>query len=128
MTSNYPPPNQTGAPGMGATGAPTEQFSRPPGMGPATSSQPPGMDPLSVVRRGPMRGHQRPRGWMTSEFGVFALVALGALLASALVQGEGDRVDYFRADEAWFYVTLLAIAYIVSRGLAKIGGRPERDD
>ncbi|HEY0575221.1 MAG TPA: hypothetical protein VGD73_14060 [Pseudonocardia sp.] len=124
MTSNYPPPTPGAAPGMGA---PTEQFSRPPGMGTVTSSQPPSADPLSVMRRGPVRGRDQTRGWMTSEFAVFALVALGSLLASALVQGNGDRVDYFRADKAWFYITLLAIAYIVSRGLAKIGGRNADD-
>jgi hypothetical protein len=96
-------------------------------MGTVTSSQPPSADPLSVMRRGPVRGRDQTRGWMTSEFAVFALVALGSLLASALVQGNGDRVDYFRADKAWFYITLLAIAYIVSRGLAKIGGRNADD-
>ncbi|HEV7754901.1 MAG TPA: hypothetical protein VGO94_03490 [Mycobacteriales bacterium] len=115
MTSNYPPPPPPpGDPGM--TGAPTEQRNRPP-----YPSAPPGRDPLSVTRP------QRPAaagsdGWRTTEFGVFLLVALGNLLAAALVNSGGGRDDHFRADRAWFYITLLAIAYLLSRGIAKIGG------
>ncbi|HEV7754902.1 MAG TPA: hypothetical protein VGO94_03495 [Mycobacteriales bacterium] len=124
MTSNYPP--QPGAPGM--TGATTEQMNIPPGMGTVTSSQPPAHDPLSVMRRGSVRQGPASNGWKTTEFGVFVLVALGNLLASALVASNDGRGDVFRADKAWFYITLLAIAYIVSRGLAKIGTRGNRDD
>jgi hypothetical protein len=120
MTSNYPP---HGDPGM--TGATTEQMTRPPGMGTVTSGQPPAHDPLSVVRRGPGRPSHRPDGWRTTEFGVFVLVALGNLLASALVADGDGHNDYFRADKAWFYITLLAIAFIVSRGIAKIGNRDD---
>ena len=29
----------------------------------------------------------------------------------------------FLADKAWFYITLLTIGYLISRGLAKAGGR-----
>jgi hypothetical protein len=127
MTSNYPPPPPPpGGPGL--SGATTEQMNRPPGMGTVTSTQPPGHDPLSVMRRGPARSHHAPDGWRTTEFGVFVLVALGNLLASALVASGDGHNDYFRADKAWFYITLLAIAYIVSRGLAKIGDRGVRDD
>ncbi|MCW2569279.1 MAG: hypothetical protein JWN54_3376 [Mycobacterium sp.] len=125
MTSNYPPPPH-GDPGL--MGASTEQMNRPPGMGTVGSNQPPAYDPLSVVRRGPSRPGHRPDGWRTTEFGVFVLVALGNLLASALVASGDGHNDYFRADRAWFYITLLAIAYIVSRGLAKIGDGGQRDD
>jgi hypothetical protein len=33
------------------------------------------------------------------------------------------HLDYFRADKAWFYIVLLTIGYVVSRGLAKSGSR-----
>ena len=119
MTANYPPP---------PPGAPTEPLGPPPGMGHLTSSQPPSADPLSVSRRGPLRTREATAGWRTTEFGVFVIVALGNLLASALAHGnDGQRDDYFRADKAWFYITLLAIAYIVSRGLAKIGKDARQD-
>ncbi|HWM01404.1 MAG TPA: hypothetical protein VNP92_03600 [Actinophytocola sp.] len=45
------------------------------------------------------------------------------MIASYLV-GEADgRGDVFLADQAWFYVTLLTIGYMISRGLAKAGSR-----
>jgi hypothetical protein len=122
MTSNYPPPNPGGAPGMGM---PTEQMNIPPGMGTVSSGQPPYRDPLSVSRRDPARGPAASRGWRTSEFAVFALVALGNLIGAAVAGSDGSRGDVFPADQAWFYVTLLAAAYIVSRGLAKIGRRTD---
>jgi len=39
------------------------------------------------------------------------------------VGSEDGHDDYFRADRAWFYVVLLTIGYLVSRGLAKSGSR-----
>ena len=45
-------------------------------------------------------------------------------LASQLVgDGNDGGGDYFRADKAWWYITLLTIGYLVSRGLAKAGSR-----
>jgi hypothetical protein len=40
------------------------------------------------------------------------------LLASFLVKTgqDGQRDDYFRADEAWWYITLLTIGYMVAGG------------
>ena len=35
--------------------------------------------------------------------------------------------DIFLADKAWFYVTLLTVGYLVSRGLAKAGSRAHHD-
>ena len=63
----------------------------------------------------------------TTEFVVFVVVALAVLIASALVGDSDGRGDVFLADKAWFYVTLLAIGYMVSRGLAKAGVHANRD-
>jgi hypothetical protein len=52
---------------------------------------------------------------------------IGVLVASALVGDSDGRGDVFLADKAWFYVTLLTIGYLVSRGLAKAGSRGRRD-
>lgn len=52
----------------------------------------------------------------TTELIAYVVVALGVLIASAIV----DKSD-FGAQEAWFYVTLLTIGYMISRGLAKAG-------
>jgi hypothetical protein len=52
----------------------------------------------------------------TSELIAYVVAVIGVLVASAVT----DRSD-FGAQEAWFYVTLLTIGYMVSRGLAKAG-------
>jgi hypothetical protein len=59
----------------------------------------------------------------TTELVAYVLAVLGVLIASAVV----DKTD-FGAQEAWFYVTLLTIGYMVSRGLAKSGSRDFYDD
>ena len=63
----------------------------------------------------------------TTEFVVLLVAVVGVLVASALVGDSDGRGDVFLADKAWFYVTLLAIGYMVSRGLAKAGVRAHRD-
>jgi hypothetical protein len=124
MTTNYPPHGAAG--GGPAAAAQTEQFGMPPGGGTVHATQPPHADPLSVVRPDRLRSRETVPGYRTTEFGVFVVMVIGNLLASALVASGDGHGDYFRADKAWFYITLLAIAYIISRGLAKIGVR-DRD-
>ena len=63
----------------------------------------------------------------TTEFVVYLVAVVGVLVASALVGDTDGRGDVFLADKAWFYVTLLTIGYMVSRGLAKAGSRARRD-
>ena len=59
----------------------------------------------------------------TTELIAYVVAVLGVLIASAMV----DASD-FGAQEAWFYVSLLTIGYMVSRGLAKSGSRDFYDD
>jgi hypothetical protein len=59
----------------------------------------------------------------TTELIAYVAAVVGVLAASAVV----DASD-FGAQEAWFYVTLLTIGYMVSRGLAKSGSRDFYDD
>lgn len=63
----------------------------------------------------------------TTELIVYVVAVLGVLIASALVGTEDGHSDYFRADRAWFYIVLLTIGYMVSRGLAKSGSRDAYD-
>ncbi|WP_104106344.1 hypothetical protein [Nocardioides sp. 616] len=58
-------------------------------------------------------------GYKTTEFIAFLVVVVGVLIASAVA----DEASDFGAQEAWFYVSLLTIGYMVSRGLAKSGSR-----
>ena len=59
----------------------------------------------------------------TTELMAYVAAVLGVLIASAMV----DASD-FGAQEAWFYVSLLTIGYMISRGLAKAGSRDFYDD
>jgi hypothetical protein len=61
--------------------------------------------------------------YKTTELIAYVFGVLGVLIASAVV----DASD-FGAQEAWFYVSLLTIGYMVSRGLAKSGTRDFYDD
>jgi len=57
----------------------------------------------------------------TSEFWIFVVTALALLIAAAVTDG-GDDNQGFGAEDAWRYVTFLAIGYFISRGLTKFGG------
>jgi hypothetical protein len=52
----------------------------------------------------------------------------GVIIASYLVKSHAGQPDIFRADKAWFYIVLLTIGYMGSRGLAKSGSRNYYDD
>ncbi|HZB71015.1 MAG: sle [Acidimicrobiales bacterium] len=63
-------------------------------------------------------------GFKTSEF----LVALAAMVA-VLVATYADGDDTLTQNDGWRYAAWIAAAYIVSRGLAKLGVRePYADD
>ena len=53
----------------------------------------------------------------TTELIVFVLSVLGVLIAAAVT--DGDDGQGFGARNAWLYLTLLSIGYMISRGLAK---------
>jgi hypothetical protein len=61
--------------------------------------------------------------YKTTELIAYVVIALAILIASAVT----DTSD-FGTQEAWFYITLLTIGYMVSRGLAKSGSRDFYDD
>ena len=59
----------------------------------------------------------------TTELFAYLGAVVGVLLASQLIGAEDGHDDYFRADRAWFFVVLLTIGYLLSRGIAKSGSR-----
>jgi hypothetical protein len=73
------------------------------------------------------RGTETKAAFKTSEFAVYIFAVVGVLLASYLVKATDGHADYFMADRAWFYIVLLSIGYMVSRGLAKSGSRHRHD-
>ena len=76
----------------------------------------------------PVRGGETKAFYKTTEFIVFVIATLGVLLASFLVKTTDAHEDYFRADQAWLYVVVLSVGYMVSRGLAKSGSRHRDND
>ncbi|RZU74329.1 hypothetical protein EV384_2781 [Micromonospora kangleipakensis] len=57
----------------------------------------------------------------TTEFWVYIAAVAAVLVASQLAGKNSVGVDIFRANQAWFFITLLTIGYLGSRGLAKAG-------
>jgi hypothetical protein len=57
----------------------------------------------------------------TSEMIAYVVVAIAVLIAAQLADGLG-------AKDAWLFVTVLTIGYMISRGLAKSGSRDFYDD
>ena len=78
------------------------------------------------------RSTETKAAFKTTEFIAYVVITVAVLIASLVVDGNGNGDngaggDYFRADRAWFYVVLLTIGYLVSRGLAKSGSREHAD-
>jgi hypothetical protein len=63
----------------------------------------------------------------TTELIAYVVVAIGVLIASAMVDQNEDGQG-FGADKAWLYVTLLTVGYMVSRGIAKAGSYEHDND
>ena len=80
-----------------------------------------------VIERRSTETTETKAAFRTTEFVAYVVTVVGVLLASYLVGDADGRGDVFLADKAWFYVTLLTIGYLVSRGLAKSGSRARYD-
>ena len=63
----------------------------------------------------------------TSEFWAYVVVVLGILIAANAIEGEEGGSDFFAADKAWLYITILTVGYMLSRGFAKSGVRDPYD-
>jgi hypothetical protein len=64
----------------------------------------------------------------TTELLAYIGAVVGVIVMSYLVKTTNSHADYFRADKAMFYVVLLTLGYLASRGLAKSGSRDQYDD
>jgi hypothetical protein len=82
---------------------------------------------LHNARPAVRRETETKASFKTTEFFAFLAVLAGVLIAAAMVD-EGDAGS-LGAKQAWLYVTILTVGYMVSRGLAKSGSRdPYTDD
>ncbi|MBB4958821.1 hypothetical protein [Micromonospora polyrhachis] len=73
------------------------------------------------VHPAPTPGTETKPALKSTELYVYLAAVAGVLIASQIVGRNSTGVDIFRADNAWFMITLLTIGYLVSRGLAKAG-------
>lgn len=78
-----------------------------------------------AARTGPIRrlSTETKQAFKTTEFWIFIVIALLILIAGNSIEGEEGGSDVFAADKVWLYITVLASAYFVGRGLAKSGSR-----
>jgi hypothetical protein len=60
----------------------------------------------------------------TTELIAYVVTVVAVLIASAVADNNTD----FGAKNAWFFITLLTIGYMISRGLAKSGSRDFYND
>ncbi len=57
----------------------------------------------------------------TTEFVAFLAIAVGILVSAAIVKASAGHHGDFTAAQAWLYMSIVAVGYMISRGLAKSG-------
>jgi hypothetical protein len=91
----------------------------------ATRSTPDGLPDRAVSAR-PQDNSRRlatetKASFKTTEFFAFLAAVAGVLIAAGMVDEANN--GGLGAKQAWLYVTILTVGYMVSRGLAKSGSR-----
>ena len=64
----------------------------------------------------------------TTEFMACLSVVAGILISAAAVKATRTHHDGFGAAQAWLYVAIVTVGYMVSRGLAKAGSKQYYDE
>lgn len=94
-----------------------------------TPSMPSAMNPTHPrpVRR--LSTETKP-SFKTTEFFAYVATVIAIAIASQTIGNDTDAAngDYFRADRAFLYITIVTVGYLLSRGLAKSGSRDFYDD
>jgi hypothetical protein len=94
---------------MSATSAPTTRGA---GHG-STDRSPAANEPVRRLSTEPKAAFK------TTEFVAFLAIVAGILISAAVVKATSAHRDVFTAAQAWLYVSIVAVGYMVSRGLAK---------
>jgi hypothetical protein len=66
--------------------------------------------------------------YKTTEFVAFIAVVAGILISASTITGGGDHADLFKASQAWLYVSIVTLGYMISRGIAKSGSKQPYDE
>jgi hypothetical protein len=72
-------------------------------------------------RRDVRRSTETKAAFKTTELMAYVAAVVGVLIAAQVV--DESNAGGFGAKQAWLYVTILTVGYMVSRGLAKSGSR-----
>ncbi len=64
----------------------------------------------------------------TTEFAAFIVIVVGILIAAAVAKATTTHHDPFTAAQAWLYVSIVTLGYMLSRGLAKSGSKQPYDE
>jgi len=97
-------------------------------MSTRTSARADGLDRNSHLEHRPARRltTETKASFKTTEFFAFLAVLAGILIAAGMV--DEANTGGFGARQAWLYVTILTVGYMISRGLAKAGSRQPYDE
>ena len=68
------------------------------------------------------------QAFKTTEFWAMVALVVAILVSAAVIHGGDNGTDEFIARNAWLYVSILAGAYFISRGLAKSGSPQPYDE
>jgi hypothetical protein len=82
----------------------------------------------ATTNHGPVRRTTETKAaFKTTELIAYIVAVVGVLIAAAMV--DESNAGGFGSKQAWLYVTILTVGYMISRGLAKSGSRdPYTDD
>jgi len=72
----------------------------------------------TTTRRG---STETKASFKTTEFFAYLAAMVGVLIAAGVV--DENNAGGFGAKQAWLYVTILTVGYMLSRGFAKSGSR-----
>ena len=82
--------------------------------------------PTAIGHRPRRLSTETKAAFKTTEFFAFLAVVVAVLIAAAVI--DNTDAGGFGARQAWLYVTILTVGYMVSRGLAKSGSSQPYDE
>jgi len=80
-----------------------------------------GADDRHAPRGEVRRSTETKAAFKTTELLAYVAVTVGVLIAALVV--DDANAGGLGAKQAWLYVTILTVGYMISRGLAKSGSR-----
>ncbi|WP_375492717.1 hypothetical protein [uncultured Jatrophihabitans sp.] len=93
----------------------------------ATTQNYSGTGDHALVREQAPKSTETKAAFKTTEFIAYLGAVIAVIVTALVIRHTSGHNDYFRADRAIFYIVLLTIGYLGSRGLAKSGSHESRN-